>query len=194
MDAARHVTPHSPRLNEADIREALVLLDAELGRRGIRGEVCLFGGEVMVLAYPARQSTKDVDAVLVPTGPIHEAAAHLASERGWEPDWIDHGFEGWLSTRQHLADAGLQFTHLAVLMPAPEYLLAMRCMAAQGEHSSRDLADVKFLAKALRLSDAATALHLVGSYYPGGQVSARTQGFIKAAFGGPAAARSQSTP
>ena len=136
----------------------------------------------MVLAYQARQSTKDVDAVFAPTGPIRELAAHLASERGWEPDWINDGVKGWLSSRQDLVDAGLHLTHLAVLMPSPEYLLAMKCMAARGERGSRDLEDVKFLADALGLPDAAAALSIVENYYPARQITVKTQYFIEAAF------------
>ena len=91
-------------LDGENIREALALPDAELGKRGIRGEICLFGGAVMVLAYQARQPTKDVDAFFAPTGPIRELAAHLASKRGWEPDWINDGVKGWLS-KAHRAQA-----------------------------------------------------------------------------------------
>ena len=180
-------------LDGENIREALASLDAELGKRGIRGEICLFGGAVMVLAYQARQSTKDVDAVFAPTGPIRELAAHLASERGWEPDWINDGVKGWLSSRQDLVDAGLHLTHLAVLMPSPEYLLAMKCMAARGERGSRDLEDVKFLAAALGLPDAA-ALNIVENYYPARQIMVKPQSIIEEAFEEMAAGKSQPNP
>ncbi len=181
-------------LNGENIREALALLDAALGERGIRGEICLFGGAVMVLAYQARQSTKDVDAVFAPAGPIRELAADIAGERGWEPDWINDGVKGWLSSRQDLVDAGLRLAHLAVLMPSPEYLLAMKCMAARGERGSRDLEDVKFLAGALGLPDAAAALGIVESYYPAGRIAVKTRYFIEAAFEEMAAAESQANP
>lgn len=42
-------------LSDTEIRQALVALDAAVARRGIKGEVCLFGGAVMVLAFQARQ-------------------------------------------------------------------------------------------------------------------------------------------
>ena len=136
----------------------------------------------MVLAYHARQSTKDVDAIFAPTGPIRELAAQLASEHGWEDDWINDGVKGWLSSRQDIVDAGLNFTHLSVMMPSPEYLLAMKCMAARGELGSRDLEDVKFLVRVIGVGTVTDTLTIVESYYPGSQITVKTQYFIEAAF------------
>ena len=84
-------------LSETEIREALTALDGALAQRGVRGEICLFGGAVMVLAFHARQSTKDIDAIFAPTALIREVANELGRERGWEDGWINDGVKGFLS-------------------------------------------------------------------------------------------------
>ena len=54
-------------LTREGILNALQALSDELGKQGVTGELCLFGGTVMVLAFTARLSTKDVDAIFQPT-------------------------------------------------------------------------------------------------------------------------------
>jgi len=44
-------------LTREAILAALRALSDELGRQGVTGEICLFGGTVMVLAFAARLST-----------------------------------------------------------------------------------------------------------------------------------------
>jgi hypothetical protein len=62
-------------LTQANIRRLLDLLNEELGHSDIRGELFLVGGAVMCLAYAARPSTQDVDAVFRPPNTVREAAA-----------------------------------------------------------------------------------------------------------------------
>ena len=54
-------------LTREQILEALAALDAKLASRDARAEIALIGGAVMVLAYRARLSTKDVTAIFSPT-------------------------------------------------------------------------------------------------------------------------------
>ena len=181
-------------LSETEIREALTALDGALARRCIRGEICLFGGAVMVLAFHARQSTKDIDAIFAPAAVIRELASELGDERGWEEGWINDGVKGFLSSRQDVADAGLNLSHLSVMMPVPEYLLAMKCMAARAESESRDLEDVIFLVQHLGLRDKDAVLSIVESYYPPGLITVKTGYFVEAAFEELQASESKANP
>ena len=70
-------------LNQTDILHALEELSFRLGKRGVRGEVCLFGGTVMILAFQSRQSTKDIDAVFAPTSVIRELVAEIGRQNGY---------------------------------------------------------------------------------------------------------------
>jgi hypothetical protein len=46
-----------------EITQYLAELNDELCALDVKGEVCLYGGAVMCLAFKARPATKDVDAV-----------------------------------------------------------------------------------------------------------------------------------
>ena len=54
------------KLSKANILAALDRLNELLHEKGVMGELCIFGGAAMVLAFDARESTRDVDAVFVP--------------------------------------------------------------------------------------------------------------------------------
>ena len=169
-------------LSDTEIRQALQEMDATLAQRGIKGEICLFGGAVMVLAFHARQSTRDVDAIFAPATILREVAAEVGEARGWAADWLNDGVKGFVSERQDIRDAGLNLSNLAVTMPVPEYLLAMKCMAARAEKGSRDLDDVKFLIGHLGLRDAPAVLAIVEGYYPPSRLPVKIQYFVEAAF------------
>ena len=91
--------PTGSALTREMILRALGSLAAELGKRGVTGELCFFGGTVMVLAFTARLSTKDVDALFQPTQSIREAARLIAAEQQLPEDWLNHGVKGFVSAR-----------------------------------------------------------------------------------------------
>jgi len=173
-------------LTRKAILGALEALSAELGNEGIKGELCLFGGTAMVLAFTARVSTKDVDALFEPAQTIREIARRIAAARDLPPDWLNDGVKGFVSSRHETTAGNLpQFEHLHLTMPVPEYLLAMKCMAsrlgvAEGEPS--DLADIIFLIRHLKLTSARETLDLLGEYYPPERVSVKTQYLIEGLF------------
>ena len=53
-----------------------------LERRGVNGEIVLYGGAAMALDLKARPSTKDVDAVFVPKDLIYQAAREVKDHYG----------------------------------------------------------------------------------------------------------------
>ena len=82
--------PHEKSiLSRDEIVGAFERISDDLGRRGIKGELCLFGGSVMVLAFAARVSTKDVDAIFQPTREIREAAGKVGAEFGFPVNWLN---------------------------------------------------------------------------------------------------------
>jgi len=165
---------------------ALSALSEALGKQGVVGEICLFGGTVKVLAFNARLSTKDVDAIFHPTALTRELVRRVGEERQLPTDWLNDGVKGFVSARPETTTGNLpQFPHPRLTMPVPEYLLAMKCMAARvggttGEGS--DVPDIVFLIRHLRLENAGAVLDLVGQYYPENRIPIRTQYLVEGLF------------
>jgi hypothetical protein len=176
----------APVLTREAILAALGSLSDKLGKQSLIGEVCLFGGTVMVLAFTARLSTKDVDALFQPAQTIREIARGIADEQHLPSDWLNDGVKGFVSGRHETTAGNLpQFQHLRLTMPVPEYLLAMKCMAARmggtsGEQS--DVGDIIFLVRHLQLKSAKVVLDLVGQYYPASRILVKTQYLIEGLF------------
>lgn len=177
---------NEPDLTREQILAALESLSGKLQEQNVVGELCLFGGTVMVLAYNARLSTKDVDAVFQPTAAIRPCAVATAQEHNLPLDWLNDGVKGFVSARHHLTAGNLpQFPNLRLTMPVPEYLLAMKCMAARvggpsGEAS--DIPDIQFLIRHLDLKTVDEVLGIVAEYYPANQIAVKTQFLIESLF------------
>ena len=173
-------------LSREQILRALAALAEALGHEGVTGEICLFGGTVMVLAFTARVATKDVDALFAPAPLIRELADRIGEAQGLPSGWINDGVKGFVSARHEVTTGNLpQFAHLRLTMPVPEYLLAMKCMAARlggpgGEGS--DVADIIFLIRHLHLTSPAAVLEIVGHYYPASRIPVKTQYLIEGLF------------
>jgi len=74
-------SPSSSTLTREEVLAALSALSEELGKQGVSGEICLFGGSAMVLAFNARIATKDVDALFQPAKIIREIARRISAEQ-----------------------------------------------------------------------------------------------------------------
>ena len=127
LPVVRMSAPQQPGsvLTREGILRALSALSDTLGREGVTGEVCLFGGTVMVLAFNARLSTKHLDAIFHPTQSIRDAARRIAEEQGLPADWLNDGVKGYLSSRHDTTAGNLpQFPHLRLTMPVKtQYLV-----------------------------------------------------------------------
>lgn len=140
----------------------------------------------MVLSFSARLATKDVDALFQPSQTIRTLANRVAAELTLPSDWLNDGVKGFVSARHDVTSGNLpQFSNLRLVMPVPEYLLAMKCMAARvggtsGEPS--DVEDIVFLARHLRLGNAKAVLDIVGQYYPAGRIPIKTQYLVEGLF------------
>jgi hypothetical protein len=157
-------------LDRDAIIRALGRLAELLRERDAQGEVCLLGGTVMVLAFKSRPSTKDVDAIFEPASLVRELARRVAREQGLPDDWLNDGAKGFVSARHETRGDDLpQFEGLRLTAPTPEYMLAMKCMAARigaGLDAPGDVGDIAFLISRLRLTSASEALAIVARYYP----------------------------
>jgi hypothetical protein len=154
-----------PALTQAEIRRLLDLLNEELRQAGVCGELYLVGGAVMCLAYNARPSTADVDALFRPVADVRQAAARVAAKARVPTDWLNDGVKGFLSSEADFAPF-LELDHLRVMIACPEYLLAMKCLSMRIGSEFHDEEDVRFLLRLLNLQSRDRVLDLITRYYP----------------------------
>jgi hypothetical protein len=152
-------------LSSADIRRLFDLLNAELRSSMIDAELFLVGGAVMCLAYAARPSTQDVDAVFRPATEVRKAAARVAARSGLSPDWLNDGVKGFMSAQGDFAPF-LELDHLRVMVAQPAYLLAMKCLSMRIGAEFHDEDDVRYLLRHLDIRSHDLALAVIGKYYP----------------------------
>lgn len=161
-------------LSSDQIVDLLTRLDSELAREGVNGELFLVGGAVMMLALAARPSTYDVDGLFAPADVVRRLARLVAIDAGVDESWLNDAVKGFLSPRGEFAP-WRDFGHLRVFVAAPEYLLAMKCMAFRLGPEFKDEADVRFLLRHLGITRVADALAVVERYFPPARIPLRTR-------------------
>jgi hypothetical protein len=152
-------------LTQADLRRLFDLLNEELRQSHTEAELFLVGGAVMCLAYAARPSSQDVDAVFHPAAKVREAAARVAARAGLSPDWLNDGVKEFVSAHGDFTQF-LELDHLRVMVAQPSYLLAMKCLALRIGAEFHDEDDVRYLLRNLDIRSYADALKVIEKYYP----------------------------
>ncbi len=174
--------PSNDKLSKEQILAALARLNDLLHEKGVMGEICIFGGAAMVLAFDARESTRDVDGIFVPKTEVMESAGKVAEEFGFEPNWLNDGVKGFVSNdSEYTADGMPVFSNLRIMRPTTEYLLAMKCLASRAADASTDgdRADIITLLKLTGITDAAKACDLVVRYYKESLLPPRVRFYIE---------------
>ena len=152
-------------LTQADLRRLFDFLNEELRRSGTQGELFLVGGAVMCLAYAARRSTQDVEALFRPPAQVREAAARVAVRAKLKVDWLNDGVKGFLSAQGDFTPY-LELDHLRIMVAQPEYLLAMKCLAMRIGPEFHDEDDVRYLLRLLETKSYQDAVAVISKYYP----------------------------
>ncbi|MEJ0085516.1 MAG: DUF6036 family nucleotidyltransferase [Pseudomonadota bacterium] len=167
-------------MTQQEILRAFQALNDELAREGIKGEVGVVGGAAMVLAFNARQSTRDVDAVFDPSSKVRAAAARVAAAQKLPADWLNDAVKGFMPADTEPRSILLDLPHLAVWTPPPQYLLAMKAIAARFD--SNDAQDLRTLIRHIGLRRVEQVLEVIERYYPRNQIPAKTQFFLEELF------------
>lgn len=171
------------KLDRVTIEAALAALSRRLQGEGVAAEICIFGGDAMILAFHAREATRDVDAVFVPSEVIRKAATEVADELSLPATWLNDGVKGFVSANQDYVPDGMpkDLPNLRVLRPIAGYLLAMKCMAARVPtyDTQGDRGDVEFLTRHLGLRTANEVLDVVTQYYPEQRLHVKTRFFVE---------------
>lgn len=135
-------------LNRSDVIAALTRLGQIAQAENQRVELSLVGGGLMVLVFETRQSTRDVDVIIIKpdAATVRTMAAAVGAERGWAADWMNDAAKGFLVGS---ADGPVIFSTLGITVrrPSIEQLLAMKLSAWRDDV---DIADARRLLTELR--------------------------------------------
>ena len=171
-------------LTKDEILAGLARLSELAQKENVTLEMSLYGGALMMLAYDARQTTKDVDAIIRPPEVGRRLAAKVAQERGWHDDWLNDDVKQFVSTvetRDAWTPPGLNAPAITITKPTAKYLLAMKVMACRRSLPgyAGDEADIAFLLKKMAIKNARDVEHIVDKYFPDTVLPAATLAVIE---------------
>lgn len=165
-------------MDRGEIVAALTALAESLDARGVHGEMYLVGGAAIALAYDARRSTRDIDAVFEPKSAVYEAAAEVAARRGLPPGWLNDAVKGFLAGDDPAAAPVLDVPGLRCLAASPRMLLALKVLA---HRVGEDEDDVCLLAGELGLQNADAVLDVAEQVF-GDRLDAAARFFVEQLF------------
>jgi hypothetical protein len=163
-----------PLLDRATLLDVLRDLVRRLHERDIAAGIRLVGAAAIALEYDhGRPQTHDVDAYLHPPEPILAAAAEIAAERGWRPDWLNTKA---LIFQSHHDDPSsdwrivLQEGAVTLAVASAELLLAMKLLASRGSRDGEDIATLLAICEVRSLDE---AQRIFDRYYPDDEIKPR---------------------
>lgn len=168
-------------LGPTEIREAFRRLALRLERRHLVGDICVYGGAAMILAYDSRRVTRDVDGLFQPHGPILEQSRAVGRDMGLPDGWLNDNVSAFVSP---VPDARQPYVydhpHLRVRSVSARHLVAMKAIAAR--RYAEDRADLVTLILRLGLSDAAEVGRICAEVFPDEPLTDRCRAVILEAF------------
>lgn len=159
------------QLTKQEIERALGRISELAASEGVRLEMTLSGGAVMLLAFNARAVTKDVDAIVHPPDVARRLIARVAEERGLHDDWLNDDVKQFVSSREaknELIIANVSSTGLHITRPTAKYLLAMKVMAWRKPLPGYegDYKDIEVLLRVTQLKTVEQVQRVVDSFFP----------------------------
>jgi len=165
-------------LTKEDILVFLNMLNDELQTLNIKAELTLYGGSVMCVAFEARLSTRDIDAVFQPKSKVYKIANDkIAKIYGLPHNWLNDAVSRYISYSGE-KEAFLNLSNLSIYIPKPEYFLAMKCLTSRIDFSS-DIEDIKYLLDLLHISSYKQITEIFTKYYPKGYILYEVEEIIK---------------
>lgn len=167
-------------LTKAEIEAALLRLSELAAAEGVRLEMTLYGGALMLLAYDARETTKDIDAIIHPPEVGRRLVAKVAQERGLHSEWLNDDVRVFVSTRERkneLTLPNINRAGLHITRPTAKYLLAMKVLAARQPLPGYpgDIGDIETLLRITKVKTVTDVQGIVDAYYPDMELPRPTQ-------------------
>lgn len=122
-------------LSRSEIESAFQRLGELAEQQGEQIQIVIVGGAVMLLAYQARMTTRDVDAVIQSprvVANVRNWIQQVADEQNLPEDWLNDGAKGYLVG---ISPGPILFSApgIEVRMPSVAQLLAMKLSAWRDE-------------------------------------------------------------
>jgi hypothetical protein len=133
-------------ISKTEALEALSRLGELASGSGDTIELMLLGGGAMVIAFDARELTRDLDVVVLSPqdrSAVRALARQVALERSWPEDWLNDAAKGFVVG---YSDGGVLLSTIGITVrrPSTEQLLAMKLCAWRDDV---DIADARRLLK-----------------------------------------------
>lgn len=130
--------------SKSEIKNGLKRLGELAEQRGFSIRLMLVGGAAMVLGFDARQSTRDVDAIILSPEEarlVRNLARQVAEEYEWPEDWLNDGAKGYMVGLTQ-GPSLFRSPGIEVAAPSLPQLLAMKLCAWRDDI---DIADARRL-------------------------------------------------
>jgi predicted nucleotidyltransferase len=160
-------------MNNTDIMKCLEVLNENMKKKNIYGEVSLVGGAVMCLCYKSREVTQDIDAIFEPKAVINKIIQETAEELEMPSNWLNDGVKGFLSKDAEFVEY-IKLSNLTINVATPEYMLAMKCLSARADNAN-EIEDIKYLIEHLEIKNYAEVQNIIFKYYPADRFLVKTK-------------------
>lgn len=168
------------RLTKKDILRYFKQINNDLAKRNQKGEIIIAGGAALTLAFNARTSTYDIDAIFEPKGDMQQIIKDIATANNLDDDWLNDGVKGFMNDKMGVTVCQ-NYSHLVVKNLDAESLLAMKLTSARPAPSS-DLNDSIFLMKELNIKAENELFEIIEKYTHPSRHTMEAKYFTKTAF------------
>lgn len=153
------------RLTRKELLLLLSELSNELTSRSIEANLYIVGGAAMVMAFEARNSTRDIDGRYTPKAVIDQIAAIVGERHDLSAEWLNDHAAMFISPVVDdpspipiMAEGSVRITAASA-----EVMLAMKLRASRPR---LDGADIAVLCDKLRITKTEEAITIFEHYYP----------------------------
>ena len=163
-------------MDKEDILLYLNIMNDKLRARNVSAYVNIYGGALMCLVFNSRDNTKDIDALFEPEEVLGEIIKEIAEEYDLDSNWFNNDIKLF---KPETASNKLfkEYSNLRVYVPDAEYMFALKCYAARFGRS-KDLEDVLYLIKHLKIRTFSQAIDVIEKYYDLNQIKGEMREFL----------------
>jgi len=88
-------------------------VNAHLANADRHGEILIAGGAALTLAFSARNSTYDIDAIFEPKEDMRKIIKDVAQANNLDDDWLNDAVKGFMTDKMKFSPF-LEYSHLTV--------------------------------------------------------------------------------